>query len=123
MPAEKSVKKRAEETVGDSGSRSYQRAQEIVPGVTLLKDALRISKFLDPMNDVDKREVGAVLNALPTDVDLAFMASLRDALDNNANIAFSWSKHPKGGFDHSVATRSDGTVVLMLRTPPGDTLT
>jgi hypothetical protein len=123
MPAEKRARERAEETVGDSGSTSYQRAQEIVLGVASLKDAVTVSKFLDPMSAKDKREVGAVLKALPPDVDLAFMASLREALDNNANIAFSWSKHPEGGFDHSVATRSDGTVVLMLRTPPGDTLT
>ncbi len=75
------------------------------------------------MSDEDKREIIAVLNALPADVDRAFMASLRDALDNNANISFKWANHPEGGFDHSASTRSDGTVELMLRTPPGDTLT
>jgi len=123
MPAEKRVRTRTEETVGDSGSTSYQRAQSVVAEATSLKDAVEAGEFLGPMSDKDKREVSAVLNALPSDVDLAFMASLRGALDNNANIAFKWAKHPEGGFDHSASTRSDGTVELMLRTPSGDTLT
>ena len=74
------------------------------------------------MSDDEKREVAAVLDALPQDVDQEFMASLRDALNNNANIEFKWAEHPERGFDHSASRRPDGTVELTLRTPSGDTL-
>ena len=122
MPAARKVATRTAETVGDSGSASYQQAQSIVAGARTLKDALEAGNFLGPMSDDEKREVGAVLDALPQDVDQEFMASLLDALNNNANIAFKWAEHPERGFDHSASRRPDGTVELTLRTPSGDTL-
>jgi hypothetical protein len=123
MAAARKVVTRTAETVGDSGSASYQQAQSVVARARTLKDALEAGNFLGPMSDDEKREVGAVLDALPQDVDQEFMASLRDALNNNANIAFKWAEHPEGGFDHSASPRPDGTVELTLRTPYGDTLT
>ncbi len=118
MAAYASVSARTDETLGNPGSASYEQARSVVADATSLKEAVEAGEFLGPMSPAHQQEVRGILEALPPDVDRSFMTSLRGALDDNARIAFSWDAHPEGGFDHSTATRPDGTVDLMLRTPP-----
>ena len=64
----------------------------------------------------DKKEVHAVLAAVPASVDRAFMASLHAALNENRKIVFKWEEHRDLTFEHAVQTDGD-TSVLTLRTP------
>jgi hypothetical protein len=123
MPAAERVKQRASDAVGTPGSPNYQQAQSVVADAGSLSEAVEAENFLGPMGDDDQEEVRRVLRALPAHVDRAFMDSLRAALESGAKIAFRWDPHPEGGFDHSSSTAADGTVHLVLRTPPGDTVT
>jgi hypothetical protein len=117
------VTHRAAETVGAPGTSSYAQAQSVVAGASSLSDAVEQGNFLGPMTEAEQAEVRAVLEAIPAEVDAAFMDSLRAALANGDTIAFVWNAHPEGGFDHNSSTDSEGTIVLELRTPPGNTFT
>lgn len=120
MPAAAPIKRRAASTVGDNESGSYRQAQSVVAAAGSLKEAVVQSNFLDGLEDQHRAETIAVLEALPADVDAAFMASLREALESNAKIAFEW-RH--GEFAHEATTDEDGTVRLWLQCPSGDTFT
>jgi hypothetical protein len=124
MPAARRVQARTEEAVGTPGSANYQQAQSVVASAASLKEAVENGNFLGASGDeAYLAEVRTVLEALPAEVDRAFMASLRDALTRGAKIEFVWLEHPDGGFDHSSSTSDEGAVVLVLRSPRGDTFT
>ncbi len=114
------IKTKTERVVGNSESGSYREAQSVAGRAGSLKEAVEISNFLDGFEEHQRREVLAVLEALPADVDAAFMASLRGALDANKKIAFQWRE---GAFAHEATTDADGTVRLWLQCPRGDTFT
>jgi hypothetical protein len=120
MPAASPIQRRAETAVGDSESGNYRQAQSVVAGAGSLKEAVSNSAFLDGMEPHHRTETLAVLDALPADVDQAFMASLRDALQANKRIAFEWRE---GAFAHEATIDQDGTVRLWLQCPRGDTFT
>jgi hypothetical protein len=120
MPAASPIQRRAETTVGDTESGTYLEAQSVVAAAGSLKEAVVNSAFLDGMEAHHRTETLAVLDALPADVDRAFMASLRDALQANKRIAFEWRE---GTFAHEATTDQDGTVRLWLQCPRGDTFT
>jgi hypothetical protein len=120
MPAATPIQHRASTVVGDNGTGNYRKAKSVVATAGSLKDAVTNSAFLDGMEPEHRAETIAVLEALPADVDAAFMASLQAALDADQKIAFEWRR---GEFAHEVTTDADGTVRLWLVCPHGDTFT
>jgi hypothetical protein len=115
MPTAPDIEARTEATVGSPALKTYDKAKAIVRESKTLKDAVEKGHFLDGLENAD--EALAVLDALPANVDAAFMASLNAALDGNQNIAFRWRE---GAFAHE-ATESGGTVTLWLQCPNGAT--
>ncbi len=120
MPAAAPIRQRVARSVGNNESGSYRQAQNVVAAAGSLREAVVNSNFLDGLEDAHRAETIAVLEALPAAVDAAFMASLRNALESNAKIAFEWRQ---GEFAHETTTDDDGTVRLWLQCPSGDTFT
>jgi hypothetical protein len=119
MPAARRVTATTELAVGTPNSDNYREAQSHVTAEMSIKDTVEHPRFLGTMTDKEKREIRAVLRAVPPDVDRAYMASLRDALDRNAKIEFEWQN---GDFAHQARTVGD-TVHLVLVTPDGRNFT
>jgi hypothetical protein len=120
MPAASPIQHRTERVVGNTESGSYREAQSVVATSGSLREAVVSSNFLDGFEDQHRAETIAVLEALPPEVDAAFMASLRGALEQNAKIAFAWRE---GDFAHEATTDEDGTVRLWLQCPHGSSFT
>ncbi len=116
MPASARVVTKTEQAVGNPQAASYQTAKNVVAGASTLSAAVEAGHFLDDLGDEDKKEVRAVLAAVPASVDRAFMASLHAALNENRKIVFKWEEHRDLTFEHAVQTDGD-TSVLTLRTP------
>jgi hypothetical protein len=119
MPAARRVTATTELAVGTPNSDNYQQAQSHVTAQMSIKDTVEHPRFLGTMTNKEKREIRAVLRAVPPDVDRAYMASLRDALDRDAKIEFEWQQ---GDFAHQARTVG-GTVHLVLVTPDGRNFT
>jgi hypothetical protein len=98
---------------------NYAAAKVHVTAEMSIKDAVEHPGFLGTMTSKEQREIRAVLGAVPPEVDRAFMASLRAALDRNARIEFEWRK---GEFAHEARSEGD-TVHLVLATPDGRNFT
>ena len=118
MPAAESIQERTTEALGNNAHENYAEAKRIVAAAGSLREAVENGNFLDGLQDDHQAEARAVLDALPADVDAAFMASLRTALDGNKKIAFKWEE---GEFAHEARTHTDGTVQLVLQCPNGET--
>jgi len=118
MPMYREMADRTEMIHGDSAY--YQEAQEVVAGAGSLKEAVVGSRILDGLDEEQKQEVVAVLEAMPAEVDAAFMASVRDALAANQKYVFKWRE---GEFAHERIVESDGTLTLWLVCPDGRTFT
>jgi len=119
MPGAARVEATTEAAVGTPGSANYATAKSHVTAEMSLRDTIEHPEFIGTMTKKEQREVRAVLRAIPPEVDRAFMASLRAALDRNARIQFEWRK---GEFAHEA--RADGdTVHLVLATPDGRNFT
>jgi hypothetical protein len=119
MPGSARVEATTEAAVGTPGSTNYAQAKTHVTAQMSIRDTVEHPRFLGTMTNKEKREIRAVLRAVPPDVDRAFMTSLSDALDHNARIEFEWRK---GDFGHEVTTQGD-TVHLVLVTPDGRNFT
>jgi hypothetical protein len=113
------VEATTEAAVGTPGSANYATAKSHVTAEMSIRDTIEHPEFLGTMTKKEQREVRAVLRAIPPEVDRAFMASLRAALDRNAKIQFVWRN---GEFAHETRTEGD-TVQLVLATPDGRNFT
>ena len=116
MPASPRVAAQTTRAVGNPESGSYLTAQKVVAGASTLSAAVETGNFLEGLSEEDKKEVRAVLAALPAGVDRAFMASLHAALNEGKRIEFKWEELRELRFEHAVMTTGD-TAVLTLRTP------
>ena len=131
MPAKPALESRATDVLTDPESANYGKAKQIVAAATSLKQAVLSpdpqtgaggsSFFLGNMSAADQDEIKVMLDRLPRNVDGGVLGELKTALQNDAKIVFQWQPHPNGDvFDHNAWTDpNDGTVQIVLRTPPG----
>jgi hypothetical protein len=119
MPGSARVEATTGAAVGTPGSANYAQAKTHVTAQMSIRHTVEHPRFLGTMTNKEKREIRAVLRAVPPDVDRAFMTSLRAALDRNARIEFEWRK---GEFGHEATTQGD-MVHLVLVTPDGRNFT
>ena len=105
--------------LGAPGTRFYDQGKAaVVPGNNLLA-AVEAGGLLDGLSPAQQQEVRDILRNVPADTDSRFMSTVREALERNQRVQFTWSAHPTGGYDFHQATDAEGTLWLTLRTPPG----
>ena len=131
MPAKPALEARATAVLGDPTTQVYATAQAIVGSASTLKQAVTdpdpagpaggTSFFLDGMPTAAQAEITGMLDRLPRHVDGGVLGELKTALQSGQRIVFQWQPHPNGDvFDHNAWTDpNDGTVQIVLRTPPG----
>jgi hypothetical protein len=124
MPTAPAIKHQVNRAVGDPDTGSYRQAQTIVIEGIGLAEGIEAGGFFEGMSEAHQTEARAVLAALPADVDQAFMASLRRALDAGAKIEFLWEDSGDDStFGHRSESGADGTIILVLVTPHGSKFT
>jgi hypothetical protein len=120
MPAAAPIQRSANTILNTPGTTDYEEAKTAVNQVHTVMEVLTLRHLLDGLTDDERRETDRVLDAMPVDVETGFIGSLRDALNNDKRINFTWARHPEGHYDWSVSTDPDSTVQLGLRTPHGN---
>jgi hypothetical protein len=122
MPAAAPIQTKANAVLNTPGTDDYRAATTAVNDAHTVMEVLTLTNVINELTPDEKREAERVLDALPVHVDTAFVGSLRDALNDNKRINFTWARHPegRGHYDWSLSTDPDGTVQLGLRTPHGD---
>jgi hypothetical protein len=119
MPGAARVEATTEAAVGTPGSANYATAKVHVTAEMSIRDAIEHPGFLGTMTNKEKREVRAVLRAVPPDVDRAFMDALRAALARDARVEFEWQPGDFAFHSSSVGN----TEHLVLATPNGRNFT
>jgi hypothetical protein len=122
MPAAAPIQTKANAVLNTPGTPDYMAAKTAVNEAHTVMEVLTLTHVIDELTGAEKSEAERVLDALPVAVDTAFVDSLRDALNEDKRIHFTWARHPEGHghYDWSRLTDPDGTVQLGLRTPHGE---
>jgi hypothetical protein len=119
MPAAAPIQTKANAVLNTPGTPEYRAAKTAVNDARTVMEVLTLTQVIDDLTADEKSEADRVLDALPVPVETAFIGSLRDALNDDKRIHFTWAHHPegRGHYDWSHSTDPDGTVQLGLRTP------
>lgn len=119
MPVAPRVEQKSDVILGAPGTEPYRQARDVAAAAATLKGAVENSGLLAELTPAEEQETRAVLEAMPANVDSAFLASLRRTLNADKKAEFRWRQ---GSWAHEVENDPNGTVRLWLQSPPGDTL-
>jgi hypothetical protein len=106
--------------LGGTDSGAYQAVAAAAASAGSVRELVEAVSGLDGLPDDIQREVRAVFDALPPDVDRGLLNSLRSALERGDPVEVAWEEIPQDqAISHRVEQRSEGGARIVLLTPHG----